>query len=72
MIRGIGSRLDVTTVCKDKKLGISVKCGCFFGSVDDFEKKVEETHGGSKYGKEYRLLIDLIKVHFGTEEREEL
>ena len=63
-IRGLGSENRVTTVCKDNKLGISVKCGCFFGSLTEFCDKVVETHGDCKYAKEYLALVDLIKIHF--------
>ena len=69
-IKGLGSVNRTTTICKDKILGISVKCGCFFGSLKDFEEKVKEIHGNNKYAQEYKLLIELAKVHFdnGSEE----
>ena len=63
----IGSRLGTTIVFKNKDGGISVSCGCFFGTLKEFEAQVEETHGNNKYGREYKVLIELIKVHFGLE-----
>ena len=36
----IGSRDDVTTFFRTKDKKIFVKCGCFRGSIDDFEKRV--------------------------------
>lgn len=63
-VRGLGSAFRTTTVCKDATKGISVKCGCFFGSLQDFEAKVKETHCDSKFAKEYLKLIELIKIHF--------
>lgn len=66
-IGGIGSRLDTTTAYADKDGGVSVKCGCFCGTLNDFLKQVENTHGDNNYGKEYRALIELIKIHFDVE-----
>ena len=63
----IGSRFGTTTVFENKDGGISVSCGCFFGTLEEFEKKVEEMHGNNKYGREYKVLIELIKIHFGLE-----
>ena len=63
-ISGIGSRLGTTTVFTDKDGGVLIKCGCFSGTLEEFEKKVDDTHGDMKYGKEYRALIELIKIHF--------
>ncbi len=44
---------------------IMVRCGCFSGALTDFEKKVKETHGDSKYAKEYLACIETAKIHFG-------
>jgi len=33
--------------------------------LNEFERKVEETHGDNIYGKEYKAFIELIKIHFG-------
>ena len=68
LITNIGSRIDTTTVYKDKKLGIAVSCGCFYGSLKQFEEAVEKTHGDNKYSKEYKAVIALAKVHFEVEE----
>lgn len=61
-IAKIGSRNDVTTFFKNKDNGISVKCGCFKGSIEEFEKAVCKKHVGTKYEKEYLLAIELEKV----------
>lgn len=61
----IGSRLDTTTAFIEKDGGVKIVCGCFCGMLNEFEKKVEETHGDNIYGKEYKAFIDLIKIHFG-------
>lgn len=58
----IGSRNGMTTFfrCTDGK--IRVTCGCFYGDLDEFAKKVTQTHGNSKYALEYRAAIELAKV----------
>lgn len=66
-ISKIGSRFGTTTVFENKDGGISVNCGCFFGTLEEFEEQVKETHGRNKYGREYKVLIELIKIHFGLE-----
>lgn len=69
-IKGLGSEYRVTTAFKNKSEGVSVKCGCFLGTLQEFEDKVKETHGESKFAKEYLALVELIKIHFKTEETE--
>lgn len=61
-IPNIGSRSDTTTffLCKDKKIYAS--CGCFFGDLDKFREKVEETHGNNTHGRTYRLAIEMAKA----------
>lgn len=58
-----GSRNAFTTFFHDKDQEISVSCGCFSGKIDEFEKKVNETYGDSKYGREYKAAIELAKIH---------
>lgn len=64
---GFGSKLRTTTAFKAKNGEIHVVCGCFYGNLDDFYKKVEERHGDTLYGREYKKMIELIKIHFGIE-----
>lgn len=54
-----------------KNGGIKISCGCFLGTMEDFSEAVKCKHGDSKFGKEYNLVIELIKVHFGIENIEE-
>lgn len=63
-ISKIGSRLDTTTAFRCKNGDIKISCGCFFGTIEDFAEAVKSKHGDSKFGKEYNLLIELIKIHF--------
>ena len=57
----IGSRHGTTTFFRTK-IGISVTCGCFHGTVEDFEKKVRETHGENEHAQAYMLAINLAKL----------
>ena len=66
-IKGLGSKYRNTTIFRTKE-NIAVKCGCFYGTLAEFVDKVKETHGNSKFAKEYLALIDLVKIHFDLEE----
>ena len=63
----IGSRADFTHIYRTNK-GVYVKCGCFFGTVDEFASKVKVTHGDNKYGIEYRKIIDFAYKYFEKNE----
>ena len=62
-VSNIGSRKDVTVVYHTEQ-GIFVKCGCFKGSLAEFEARVKETHKGNDYEKAYLAMIELVKVRF--------
>lgn len=66
-ISKIGSRYGTTTVFRNKDNGLTVSCGCFLGSLEEFAAKVEETHGDNKFGREYKAIIKLIKIYFDEE-----
>lgn len=51
----------------DKEKKVEITCGCFRGSIEEFDKKVEETHAGTIYEKQYKAIINLIKIKFGIE-----
>jgi len=63
-----GSRNDITTFGSDANGSILVCCGCFYGTLEEFARKVEKTHGDNQFGKEYRAAIELARVRFLTEE----
>ena len=63
----IGSRNGYTTFCRMKDNNIGVACGCFTGTIDDFLKKVDETHDTNKYAKEYYAAADLARIHIKLE-----
>ena len=58
----IGSRDGYVTFYRTKDDTVGVRCGCFSGSLQEFVNQVEETHGGSRYEKEYKLAAELAKV----------
>ena len=67
LFRGFGSANRVTTAFKTKDGGVAVKCGCFYGTLAEFADKVSEVHGDTLYGREYRAVIEAVKIHFGLE-----
>ena len=58
----IGSRDGYVTFYRTKDDTVEVRCGCFSGSLQELVNQVEETHGGSRYEKEYKLAAELAKV----------
>ena len=63
-ISNIGSENGTLTVTRSKDGGLFLTRGCFSGDLSEFEKAVEQTHGDSQYGKEYKALIEYIKLRF--------
>ena len=66
-VHGFGSACRTTTFFRDKHEGVSVKCGCFFGTLEEFREKVKRTHRGTKYEREYLTIADLMEKHFEEE-----
>ena len=64
VISGFGRAFRTTTFFRCKDNLVRCKCGCFYGTVDEFRSKVRETHGSSKYAKEYLMIADLMELHF--------
>ena len=64
VISGFGRASHTTTFFRCKDNLVRCKCGCFYGTVDEFRAKVRETHGNSKYAKEYLMIADLMELHF--------
>ena len=58
----IGSRQGITYVTKTERT-VHVRCGCFYGTLEEFAAKVEEEHGDSQHGKSYKAAIEFIKAH---------
>ena len=66
-ISGFGRVQRTTTFFRTVDGTIGVACGCFTGSLDEFRAKVRETHGDSKFAKEYLMIADLMEMHFKGE-----
>ncbi len=54
-----------TTFFKTKDGEIFVVCGCFRGTLEEFVRRVKETHKDNKFAKEYFAMIELVKIKFG-------
>ena len=69
----IGPRDDATTFFRTKDKKIFVKCGCFRGNIDEFEKQVQEVHGDDKHGRVYVLAIAMAReqIELDDEDMEE-
>ena len=63
IVGAIGSRDGYTTMYHTDE-GVFVMCGCFRGTLDEFAKKVEQTHGNNKHARDYKALIEFVKVKF--------
>ena len=57
----IGSEGGFLTAFRQKDNSIVVRRGCFSGSIEEFEKAINATHGDSKYAEQYKIVISLIK-----------
>ena len=57
----MGSRNSQTTTYWIKD-NIQVICGCFRGNLIEFENKVNETHKGNEYHKQYMNYISIVKT----------
>ena len=64
---GFGSEYRTTTAFRTKNGDVHVSCGCFFGSLEEFCQRVESTHGNNLYGREYKKMIEMLKIHFEVE-----
>lgn len=69
-IKGFGSVCRNTTFFRCKDGLTRVNCGCFFGTIDEFWKKVVETYGDKKWAKKYLMIADLMEYHFKEENHE--
>ena len=66
----IGSRDDTVTFMRAKDEKIIVAVGCFVGTIEEFEKQVDVTHGDNEHGKAYRLAIELAKLRIDLDKEE--
>lgn len=66
---GLGSCYRSTTFFREPTK-ISVVCGCFCGTLEEFRKKVRETHGNNKFAREYELACQLAELHILEKEKQ--
>ena len=64
---GFGSEYRTTTAFRTKNGDVHVSCGCFQGNLEAFCQRVESTHGNNLYGREYKKMIEMLKIHFEVE-----
>ena len=50
---------------KTKSGKIEITCGCFRGSIEEFEKQIKETHRGNEFERQYMAIVEVIKIKFG-------
>ena len=63
LIGPIGSRSDYLQAYITSS-GLRISTGCFrLGTRDAFESAIDETHGDSAHGREYRATLALIDAH---------
>lgn len=60
-IQPIGSENGTLTAFRTICGNVEVVRGCFLGTLDDFKEAVKKKHTGTKYEKEYELVIKLIE-----------
>ena len=58
----IGSRDGTTTFFRNANNDISVSCGCFYGTIDEFAAAVTKTHGDNEHAQAYRHAIEIAKL----------
>ena len=58
----IGSRCAYFVAYLTNK-GLRLRAGCFFGTRDEFEKKLSEEHDSNEHAKEYRAALAMIDAH---------
>ena len=71
IVQGFGREQRSTTFFRCADGEIRTQCGCFYGTIEEFRAKVKETHGDSKYAKEYLMIADLMEYHFNESEGED-
>ena len=62
-IKGFGTEFRTTTFFKCKDGVTRVRCGCFYGDLNEFREQVKNTRSG-KTAEEYLMIADLMEKHF--------
>ena len=67
----VGSRDDTITFFAGRGKKINVSVGCFFGTLEQFSKKVTETHGDNEHAKCYMLAVEMAKLRIKMDDMPE-
>ena len=62
-VKGFGTEFRTTTFFRCKDGVTRVKCGCFYGNLNEFREQVKNTRSG-KIAEEYLMIADLMGKHF--------
>ena len=65
-IKGFGTEFRATTFFRCKDGTVKVRCGCFYGDLEQFRNQVKTTRKG-KIAEEYLMIADLMEKHFKEE-----
>lgn len=65
-IKGFGTEFRTTTFFKCKDGATRVRCGCFYGDLNEFREQVKNNRKG-KIAEEYLIIADLMEKHFKEE-----
>ena len=65
-VKGFGTEYRTTTFFKCKDGIARVRCGCFYGDLEEFRNQVKNTRKG-KIAEEYLMIADLMEKHFKEE-----
>ena len=65
-VKGFGTEFRTTTFFRCKDGAVRVKCGCFYGDLNEFREQVKNTRSG-KIAEEYLMIADLMERHFKEE-----
>jgi hypothetical protein len=62
--QSFGSKGCTTTAFRQKDGSVRISSGFFDGTLEEIEKRVEQTHGDNQLGREYKAIIQVIKIKF--------
>ena len=69
-ITGLGTQGRTTTAFRCTDSIVRIKCGCFYGTLEEFKKQVTKTRTG-KVQAEYLKFAELIEIYFGIDKEAE-
>lgn len=66
-VSNFGTENRLTTFFRGENGEILVKCGCFFGNLEEFREQVRKTRDGY-FAEEYLMIADLMEMRFRNRE----